>query len=578
MARSIFSRGAFARVFLFSLAGAGAGAGAVTVAGAAGCAGGALDQPTSPEIAMELEVHLVDPPATTSEIGLALGVIPYCPITELFNPPAPQPIALRPRGSLSRPFDPTAPATKLQASSYGSTLEFACRSGQTVPLIRFLQPALGLVLNPPANGPEVPWTSHDAIIAYTDEPAAFTPFGPTDQPIPLSPGYTILRRTCGSPDRPDEGSWQLRVGAPEEPIDLYAPGSTFYPQPSPSASALLEQSERTLLEGCGIRPSALDLGTRLNFDRATSLTLSANGQVLIYLLPIDRADPAQGAALRSMNLADGSVRQLGIVPDGRAVETDEGGNIYVATETTLLRAEVQPDGSTTMKKLPIPANGRVSPDGRWIVYADDLLSVKVWDVAAGTTHIVDAPGSTLFDWSPASLLVLLVNESGGHSGITYDLVSASDGQRLEQFPSAALGYGSRLSWSTSGPALLSAPTIWTPEQPTSRANVPIQGPGQRDFGLVLQDLTSGSVSPILDAQAGSITFAAGALSTSLVWARKCLGLFETVCSFDLHRVTIAAGEDQIVAVADSAAPVALAASGRRFAIAARDGIYLRDLP
>jgi hypothetical protein len=46
----------------------------------------------------------------------------------------------------------------------------------------------------------------------------------------------------------------------------------------------------------------------------------------------------------------------------------------------------------------------------------------------------------------------------------------------------------------------------------------------------------------------------------------------------LHRVTIAAGEDQIVAVADSAAPVALAASGRRFAIAARDGIYLRDLP
>jgi hypothetical protein len=93
-----------------------------------------------------------------------------------------------------------------------------------------------------------------------------------------------------------------------------------------------------------------------------------------------------------------------------------------------------------------------------------------------------------------------------------------------------------------------------------------------------KDLRGGGVSSVFDTQAGSINYAASVPGTALVWARRCLGLFETVCSFDLHRVTLPAGEDQIVAVADSAAPVALSASGHRFAIAARDGIYVRDLP
>jgi hypothetical protein len=64
----------------------------------------------------------------------------------------------------------------------------------------------------------------------------------------------------------------------------------------------------------------------------------------------------------------------------------------------------------------------------------------------------------------------------------------------------------------------------------------------------------------------------------LIWARKCQGLYETVCSYYLHRITLPGGADQIVAVGDSAAPVAISVSGHRFAIAALDGIHIGDLP
>ena len=75
----------------------------------------------------------------------------------------------------------------------------------------------------------------------------------------------------------------------------------FYPRPLPPLSALLEQSERTLLAGCGIEAPPLNLGQRVSFDRAASLTLSADGRELFFLVPIDPADPAQGAPLRSIN-------------------------------------------------------------------------------------------------------------------------------------------------------------------------------------------------------------------------------------------------------------------------------------
>lgn len=134
-------------------------------------------------------------------------------------------------------------------------------------------------------------------------------------------------------------------------------------------------------------------------------------------------------------------------------------------------------------------------------------------------------------------------------------------------------------WGVDGPVLTETATIWTPQEPAARPKqVTFAGAGEEDFGLVVQDLRSGAARAVLDPLSGGIAFAASSPGTAFVWARACLGLFETVCFFDLHRVTLDSGADQIVAVTDSAAPVAVTPDGERVAIAARDGIFVRDLP
>jgi hypothetical protein len=236
--------------------------------------------------------------------------------------------------------------------------------------------------------------------------------------------------------------------------------------------------------------------------------------------------------------------------------------------------------------------GRVSPDGRWIAYAEALpdqapgtfdVSLKVWDVAAGGGHAID--GSTRYDssvWTPGSLL----EEPGGagdQPGVTYDLVEPAGGQVVDTVsfqPETSM----QLAWGSDGPVGLVIPSYWTAEEQVSHSRAAadrVAGMPQQNIhqaGLILRDPRSGGALNVLDASAGSLTLAATTTGTALLWAQRCLGLFETICSFKLHRVTLPGGDDQVVAVADSAASVAISPSGDRIAIAARDGIYVRDLP
>jgi hypothetical protein len=325
----------------------------------------------------------------------------------------------------------------------------------------------------------------------------------------------------------------------------------------------------------------------VSFDRAASLAFSTDEQELIFLLPLDPADPAQAAPVRSFHLADGSVRQLLVVPDGRNVQTAATGDLFIPATYTVVQAHVQPDGSVSSRNLPLSAVARVSPDGRWISDSahttDPSETATLWDVAAGMKHQVAVAGAlgSVGDWSPNSELLVPTFQPGA-SGSTYALVAPETGQVLRQvsLPLVGQGDGLPLVWGAGGPAELAATMSWRPQQVETRQDRLWTTDGAtRDFGLALQELSpdSGPIQ-VLPAASGLVRYAARTSGTALVWARKCLGLFETVCSYELHRIAVPTGTDEIVAVADSAAPVALSVSGKRVAIAARDGIYVRELP
>ena len=107
------------------------------------------------------------------------------------------------------------------------------------------------------------------------------------------------------------------------------------------------------------------------------------------------------------------------------------------------------------------------------------------------------------------------------------------------------------------------------------------GTFESGFGLQLDDFSDGRQTETIDPTAGRLTLAASGGGAAFVWAKKCLGLFETVCSYTLHRIALRSGADQTLAVMDASADdpglVAISASGNRLVIANREGIFVRDL-
>jgi hypothetical protein len=67
-------------------------------------------------------------------------------------------------------------------------------------------------------------------------------------------------------------------------------------------------------------------------------------------------------------------------------------------------------------------------------------------------------------------------------------------------------------------------------------------------------------------------------SAVLFWTRRCLGLFETVCSYRLHRFSLPDGADEVIAVSDDFPMMAVSPDGRRAAIGTRRGIFVKELP
>jgi hypothetical protein len=463
--------------------------------------------------------------------------------------------------------------------AFPDTLATVCGKGASTSLsaLRLFTLWSLLFFEPPNDGTNVfpgYWAPVGLELVFASQATTFSPFGPAGQSVAFPQGYSWLRRTCGA----SPGQVQLEARPIEEtaefrPFDSLPPAE----DQTQSSSRGVGQSERSLVESCGAALPAQDLGARIVFDHAQSLVWSADGASLYYLASPDPQDPIQSAGLRSVRLADSVVSELAVVPFGRGLQSDATGQLYVVGQVgeaySMLR--VVPGGSPAASLVVVPLqmtafpSGEpdipvLSPDGSWFAYtAQDGL--HVWDIQSGSDQTV---GSVDFiGWSPDSKL-------------TYR--PWANLQTLSVVSPAALGEpmifgiqanGSpRVVWNTNGPLLAQPPLAWS-----------IQNDGFSGcsfcFGLSLQDPSNGSQRQVLYASAGKIDIVSTppVLGFMLVWARTCLGLYNTVCSYSLLRVDLTDGTARTVAVAAREYPVAVSPDNQSIAIATPSGIYIKSL-
>ncbi len=203
-----------------------------------------------------------------------------------------------------------------------------------------------------------PWKAADELV-FAYEPTTIVPFGPNGARAELPQGYSLLRRSC------EGGGVKMDV---VRPADAVVELRRALPDPAISGALpvdMIEREERAFLDGCGVRPPPVDLGTPLSFDRAERLAFAADGAGLVYL---GAADPSTAASpLRTVALADGASKAIIDVPTAVDVTGDDAGRPYVQTDHHWARVIRRADGSAALQDLPADSAVSVlSPDGRWL--------------------------------------------------------------------------------------------------------------------------------------------------------------------------------------------------------------------
>lgn len=343
-----------------------------------------------------------------------------------------------------------------------------------------------------------------------------------------------------------------------------------------SGDSAFEASERDFVAACGATVPAVDLGTRTSFDVAQSLVWSSDQSTLYYLSPADPDDKTETVGLRQVRLADSSTSELATVPHGTGVQTGRAGEVFVTTRSALLRFTVAP--SVTMVSIPMinPGSAQVSPDGRWLGYTDYPAVIvdtehpgirgHVMDLDAGA-NVVELDGA-FAAWSPDGRFAYWSKPSpAAELGIAS---LAEPGKVLGPYPVGTEETGS-VVWTSGGALLARIPLSWTDE--VSHGNC------SRCFGLTLLDPVTGIERTLLDASAGMLGLSrtTSLLETQFVSAKKCFGLWETVCSSTLLRVHATDGVVGTVTTIPASRPMAISSDGRRVAFGTSKGIYVKEL-
>jgi hypothetical protein len=338
-------------------------------------------------------------------------------------------------------------------------------------------------------------------------------------------------------------------------------------------TSYLESSERSFVESCGGVIPTQDLGTRISFDRTSTqpLVWSADGTSLYYLSQVDTKDPSKTVGLRQIKVADGVSSEIVTGPLGGSLQQDSAGQLYVGVGSQLFRVTPAATGPATLVALPFSGNAALSPNGQWFArYSAVGQSVQLWSVAAEVE--VATPNGNFVGWSPDSQAAFL-------AGTTLNVFSPANPTQATVYetPStyAPTSYAGLTAWGSQGPVLVQTPGNWMVDFAGYGNSVCISC-----IGLFLQNFADGTEIQVLDASAGGIDLVSTppVLDTILVWAHNCLGLHNTACTYSLIRIGLTAGTAQTVAVAADKYPIGLSSDGKRIALAAPSGIYIKNLP
>jgi hypothetical protein len=235
------------------------------------------------------------------------------------------------------------------------------------------------------------------------------------------------------------------------------------------------------------------------------------------------------------------------------------------------------------RPIEIGDSAQWSPDSKRLVYRTPS-ALKVWSLDSGASSGVPAAGSP--EWLAGGQLALkepIINAPGGTiaPGQPHDVdllvrvfgpevtplgeFRFMSEQGLTVWLSDRLVQLSGLPWTVA--AAPSSSNAYTPYVYT-------------EAGLALEDPTRGARTTLIppDQLLISPSSAVVLADSVLTWTRKCLGFYETVCSYQLHRVSLVDGTDKVVAVTREFTTSAISPDRRHLAIGTPDGIFVKDLP
>jgi hypothetical protein len=570
--------------------------------------------------AVSLDLHVNDLPTPgpggALTAGLSIELVPYCqPLTA--DPAGSFDSRVTPSSGGSESFDPTS--GHLLARLHSSLeIGLPCSNGTRGP--RFFRPQVFVYQGA---APVGMWTGTQDLV-YAEQPTELWLFGPSGPRAQLPVGYSLLHESCA----PGAG-----ITLTVEPVSTVIEVRRASPEPGGLTSrGRVELAQRRLLESCGITPPAAHLENRVGLDAPLRLAWSADGTRLYYLVPVD-LDPAasQGwvANLRAIPPQGGAVIALASGLRPNALTVVASGDLYLSGEETPLRGRPQADGTVKLEAV-LEENAVPSPDGRWLALSErragEPMTVVV-DLTSGVRRDVDA-GWPLA-WSPDSqrLAFRKPAASAAEWGVmqiwnpgTGQIVPTGNGVEPMWLPDGKLvlrtfdptALGERMdAFSADGAPLgqshfdgRGGVPFWAGDHLAELIAAPwvvrMVGPLDNDYPtfaagpLDLQDAAHGyrallpadellpgwgaPPNPSTAAPAPAALYGS-ATPFALSWTRKCLGFYETLCTYQLHRIALPDGADATVAMS-AEAPLAFAVSPdqRQLAVGTSSGIFVLPLP
>jgi hypothetical protein len=563
--------------------------------------------------AVSLDLHLDELPAPSPggalTAGLSIELVPYCqPLTA--DPASSFDPRVNPTSGGSQSFDPTSGHLLARLDSSLDT-GLPCGNGARGP--RFFRPQ---VFVSQGAAPVGMWTGTQDLV-YAEQPTELWLFGPSGPRAQLPAGYSLLHESCA----PGAG-----ITLAVEPVSTVIEVRRASPEPGGLTSrGRVELAQRRLLESCGITPPAAHLENRVGLDAPLRLAWSSDSARLYYLFA-DSGSPR--ASLRSLPAGGGAVVAAAGGLGQNALTVVGSGDLYLAGEAGQpVRGRPQPDGTVRIEA--VPEGALPSPDGRWLALSErrpggDMTLVE--EVASGARRDVD--GGWPLAWSPDSqrLAYRKPGASVGELGVaqiwnagTGQLVPTGSGLRVEWLPDgklvlrtpdptlgermdafapdgAPLGQfhfdgrqgvpfwaGDRLEQLIAGTWVVATVGLLTDAHPMFAGGpLLLEDPAHGSRSLVRDDevlpgwgLPVGYASPTPPPAA----LFGGATPFALSWTRKCLGFYETLCTYQLHRITLPEGTDTTVAIS-AETPLAFAVSPdqHRVAVGTSSGIFVLPLP